>query len=71
MNKWSVRFLVCYKDCKRADTFTVKSYGMEDAMSRFHMWRDLNHPFDNVEMIAVWKSSEGDFVHKKRMERRK
>ena len=58
MSRYVVRYIRRQPDRVSAHNVTFRAFGLHDALARFAAWQRRHHPFDSIEIIAVWDSAE-------------
>lgn len=65
MKKWTVQVLVKTPDRISNCQFTFRAYGVYDALNSFEKFRGRSLTYEDIEIVAVWQSSEGTFKCKR------
>lgn len=66
MSKYTIRYLVISPDRRDAHNVTFSAFCFHDALARFAARQRRHHPFDNIEIIAVWSDADVAVKSKKK-----
>jgi hypothetical protein len=58
MSKYIIRYLLRTRDRQDAHNVTFDAFCFHDALARFSAWQRRLHPFESIDIIAVWSDAD-------------